>query len=355
MPLDDVQHYENEQLQPDPDFSFLDFKSISQLESTPPAVIWSGVISAGDRVMISGATKSYKSFFAKQMIYCMNYELPFLGRKMECEFPMVDIDMELREYYCRSRVIAIAEALNGGKVDKWRSVCLRGKAKELTRAAIAELGKRIKLSKRNGFSLDPIYRLQRDGSGDNSAHEVNTLLDPFDDISSLYELLFIWIHHHSKGSQSGKTSHERASGSGGWARYADVIIDLITHQEKFCFIVEITQRNFTSVPKFVVEFDLNDLVFVRRNDLSAEDIQEKEVAGRPTKIDNQIEVILALVRAFDDAGGISRLDLEGLSMVPKSSVTKALGLCGDKIFNSPVDKNYHLMPKYKMQLNATPC
>jgi hypothetical protein len=329
-------------------FSFLDFKSVDQLDSTPPDVIWYNCISAGDRVMISGATKSYKSFFAKQMLYCMNYGLPFLERKMEREFPMVDFDMELREYYCGLRVKAIAKALNNGDVGRWRSVCLRGKAKLLDETAIAQIGVRMKSTGRKGFGLDPIYRLQRDGNGDNSAQEVNTLLDPFDQISTEYDLLFIWIHHHSKGNQAGKTAHERASGSGGWARYADVIIDLIMHQEQFCFIVEITQRNFEAIPKFVVEFDIKKLVFVRRYDLSAEDVQEKEV-GRPNKIDGQIEVILALVRAFEDNGGISRKDLEGLSMIPTSSVTKVVKQCSEKIHLSPLDKNYHLTSKYKTQ------
>ena len=330
-------------------FGFLAFKSVDMLDSTPPDVVWSGVISAGDRVMISGATKSYKSFFAKQMIYCMNYGLPFLDRKMECKFPMVDFDMELREYYCRIRVLAIAKALNNGETDLWRSVCLRGKAKRLDARAIKQIGPMMQEAKRKGFGLDPIYRLQRDGNGDNSAHEVNTLLDPFDEISTENDLLFMWIHHHSKGNQAMKTSHERGSGSGGWARYADVIIDLITHQEPFCFIVEITQRNFLAIDKFVVEFDLKQLVFIRRRDLSAEDVQESQAAGRPTKIDGQIEVILALVRAFDDNGGISRSDLEGMSLIPRSSVTKAVGQCAEKIYLSPLDKNYHMTAKYKTQ------
>ena len=340
-------------------FGFLAFKSVEMLDSTPPDVVWSGVISAGDRVMISGATKSYKSFFAKQMIYCMNYGLPFLDRKMERQFPMVDFDMELREYYCRVRVLAIANALNHGETDLWRSVCLRGKAKRLIPAVIKQIGPMMLEANRKGFGLDPIYRLQRDGSGDNSAQEVNTLLDPFDEISTEYDLLFMWIHHHSKGNQAGKTSHERGSGSGGWARYADVIIDLIMHQEPFCFIVEITQRNFMAIDKFVVEFDLKQLVFIRRRDLSAEDVQEKEKAKQPNKLDAQIEVILALVRAFDDDGGISRSDLEGLSMIPRSSVTKAIGICTDKIYTSPLDKNYHMTPKYKTQCagcnGARPC
>ena len=96
--------------------------------------------------------------------------------------------------------------------------------------------------------------------------EVNTLLDPFDEISFNLELLFIWIHHHSKGAQAHKDSIDRASGSGGWARSADVIIDLIAHKNAFCLIIQITQRNFPAISKFAVEFDINGSLIFRTLD-----------------------------------------------------------------------------------------
>ena len=93
------------------DYYFLRPKKIHELDDTPPVQVWDGVICLGDRVMISGATKSYKSFFAKQFTFCITYGLPFLERPVSTAIPMLDVDMELREYFCRLRVERIAAAL----------------------------------------------------------------------------------------------------------------------------------------------------------------------------------------------------------------------------------------------------
>ena len=113
----------------DIDYSFLEFKTVDQLSDVAPIQVWSDVICLGDRVMIAGATKSYKSFFAKQLSYCITYGLPFLDRKMVNAIPMLDLDMELREYFCKLRTEGIDSALNEGEVSRCKTICLRGQAK----------------------------------------------------------------------------------------------------------------------------------------------------------------------------------------------------------------------------------
>ncbi|NEW06366.1 hypothetical protein GK047_10115 [Paenibacillus sp. SYP-B3998] len=49
----------------------------------------------------------------------------------------------------------------------------------------------------------------------------------FDKIATELGASVIYCHHHSKGSQGGKKSMDRASGSGVFARDPDALIDLV--------------------------------------------------------------------------------------------------------------------------------
>lgn len=344
-----------QQRSPEADYKFLEIKTVEQLSSVAPIQVWEQVICLGDRVMIAGATKSFKSFFVKQFTYSIIYGIAFLERKIVTPVAMLDLDMELREYFCRQRIEMIAGSLNGGHTSQYRAICLRGLAKKLTPEAIKHLGQKMHARHLRGLVLDPIYKLERPGQGEIHAAEVNALLDPFDEMSFTYDLLFIWIHHHSKGDQAKKESHERASGSGAWSRYADVIVDLIAHKEDFCFILQITQRNFPAVERFVIQFNLSTLIFVRRNDLSPEDVRENESnAGRPKKIEGQIEIALAVVRAMDNYDGVSHRTWQELTMIPESSFKKVKKICiaQNKVYYSKLDDTFRITPKYKEQCHS---
>ena len=64
------------------------------------------------------------------------------------------------------------------------------------------------------------------------------------------------------------------SGSGVFARDADSIITLTEHQQKNCYVVEMTLRNLAPQPPFVVEWQFP--VMVERLDLSPADLKTDE-------------------------------------------------------------------------------
>ena len=121
----------------------------------------------------------------------------------------------------------------------------------------------------------------------------------------------------------------------------------------FCFIVQITQRNFPAVEKFVIEFDLIRLLFVCRPDLSPEEpkVSEQKITGRPVKLQIQIETSLAVVRAMDDSGGVSSTQWQEFAMIPLSSFhkIKKILLSIKQVYKSPTDDQFHLTPQYKTQ------
>ena len=73
--------------------------------------------------------------------------------------------------------------------------------------------------------IDPIYKVI---TGDeNSAEQMARFCNQFDKICTELGAAVIYCHHHSKGSQGGKKSMDRASGSGVFARDPDAMLDLI--------------------------------------------------------------------------------------------------------------------------------
>ena len=73
--------------------------------------------------------------------------------------------------------------------------------------------------------IDPIYKVI---TGDeNSADQMANFCNQFDKVCTELGCAVIYCHHHSKGSQGGKKSMDRASGSGVFARDPDALLDLI--------------------------------------------------------------------------------------------------------------------------------
>jgi hypothetical protein len=73
--------------------------------------------------------------------------------------------------------------------------------------------------------IDPIYKVI---TGDeNSADQMANFCNQFDRVCTELGVAVIYCHHHSKGSQGGKKSMDRASGSGVFARDPDAMLDMI--------------------------------------------------------------------------------------------------------------------------------
>lgn len=136
------------------------------------------------------------------------------------------VNLELDDRSARVRFVDIYEKLgqghaNVGNIDIWN---LRGKTSPMDKLA-PKLIRRAQKSNYMAVIIDPIYKVL---TGDeNSAHEMAKFTNQFDKIATELNCAVIYCHHHSKGSQGGKNSIDRSSGSGVFARDPDAILDLI--------------------------------------------------------------------------------------------------------------------------------
>ena len=135
------------------------------------------------------------------------------------------VNLELDRASCLHRFKDVYAAMgivpnNLQNIDIWN---LRGKSVPMDKLA-PKLIRRAAKKDYVAIIIDPIYKVI---TGDeNSADQMANFCNQFDKVCTELGCAVIYCHHHSKGSQGGKKSMDRASGSGVFARDPDALLDL---------------------------------------------------------------------------------------------------------------------------------
>lgn len=184
-----------------------------------------GVLRQGHKMLIAGPSKAGKSFALIELCIAIAEGTKWLN--WQCSKGRVlYVNLELDRASCLHRFKDVYESLgivpeNINNIDIWN---LRGKTVPMDKLAPKLIRRAIK----KGYIaviIDPIYKVL---TGDeNSADQMAHFTNQFDKVATELGSSVIYCHHHSKGSQSGKKSLDRASGSGVFARDPDALIDLI--------------------------------------------------------------------------------------------------------------------------------
>lgn len=189
----------------------------------PPLI--DGVLRQGHKMLIAGPSKAGKSFALIEMCIAIAE-----GRRWvnwDCTRGRVMyVNLELDRASCLHRFQDVYQALgwkpgNLQNIDIWN---LRGKSIPMDKLA-PKLIRRAAKKNYIAIVIDPIYKVI---TGDeNSADQMANFCNQFDKVCTDLGCAVIYCHHHSKGSQGGKKSMDRASGSGVFARDPDALLDLI--------------------------------------------------------------------------------------------------------------------------------
>lgn len=192
-------------------------------ELSPPLI--DGVLRQGHKMLLAGPSKAGKSYALIELC-CAIAE----GRKWfnwACaQGRIMYVNLELDRASCLHRFKDVYQALgwepnNLGNIDIWN---LRGKSVPMDKLA-PKLIRRAAKKNYIAIIIDPIYKVI---TGDeNSADQMANFCNQFDRVCTELGAAVIYCHHHSKGSQGGKRSMDRASGSGVFARDPDALLDLI--------------------------------------------------------------------------------------------------------------------------------
>ncbi|MCY9762225.1 AAA family ATPase, partial [Paenibacillus alvei] len=189
----------------------------------PPLI--DGVLRQGHKMLIAGPSKAGKSFSLIELTIAIAEGIKWLIWQCS-QGRVLYVNLELDRPSCLHRFKDVYKALGIppryiGNIDIWN---LRGKSVPMDKLA----PKLIRRAAKKGYIaiiIDPIYKVL---TGDeNSADQMAHFTNQFDKIATELGASVIYCHHHSKGSQGGKKSMDRASGSGVFARDPDALIDLV--------------------------------------------------------------------------------------------------------------------------------
>lgn len=189
----------------------------------PPLI--EGILREGHKMLIAGPSKAGKSFALIQLCISIAEGKPWFG--FDCtQGKVLYVNLELDRASCLHRFKDVYEALeqqptNIGNISIWN---LRGKSLPMNQLA-PKLIRRAQKRNYKAIIIDPIYKVI---TGDeNSADQMANFCNQFDKVCTELKCAVIYCHHHSKGSQTGKRSMDRASGSGVFARDPDALLDLL--------------------------------------------------------------------------------------------------------------------------------
>lgn len=184
-----------------------------------------GLLRQGHKMLIAGPSKAGKSFLQIEMCIAIAEGKKWLN--WDCsQGKIMYVNLELDRASCLHRFKDVYQALgwqpkNLKNIDIWN---LRGKSRPMDKLA-PMLIRRAAKKNYIAIVIDPIYKVI---TGDeNSADQMSNFCNQFDKVCTELGVAVIYCHHHSKGSQGGKKSMDRASGSGVFARDPDALIDLI--------------------------------------------------------------------------------------------------------------------------------
>lgn len=191
-------------------------------ELAPPLI--GGVLRQGHKMLIAGPSKAGKSFSLIELCIAIAEGKKWLGWSC-AQGKILYINLELDRASCLHRFRDVYKAMglrpdNLRNIDIWN---LRGKSVPMDKLA-PKLIRRAREKNYIAVILDPIYKVI---TGDeNSADQMAAFCNQFDKICTELGTAVIYCHHHSKGSQAGKRTMDRASGSGVFARDPDALLDM---------------------------------------------------------------------------------------------------------------------------------
>ena len=231
--------------------SFRDFAA--RPEPVPPQVIH-GVLHQGGKMILSGTSKSNKSWSLLDLAISVASGQEWWGHRCE-KLPVAYLNFELHPWAMQQRLGALCQARPecreiGDTLFLWN---LRGHNADIS-VLRPQLETELARQPFGLIILDPVYKLL--GNRDENANgEIADLMNQFEALAQRTGAAIVIAHHFAKGDSTAKSAIDRASGAGVWARDPDSLVTLTPHEEDRCFSVNLTLRNLPMAPEFVLEWD----------------------------------------------------------------------------------------------------
>lgn len=205
-----------------------DFENFADVADDLPdlsPILIDGILRQGHKMLVAGPAKAGKSYALIELAVAIASGGQWLG--FQCaKGKVLYVNLEIDRPSYLHRINDVCESMEITKedfknIDFWS---LRGLSVPMDKLTPKLIRRAIK-KEYMAIIIDPIYKVI---TGDeNSAEEMAKFCNQFDKIAHDLHCAVIYCHHHSKGTQGWKSSMDRASGSGVFARDPDALLDMI--------------------------------------------------------------------------------------------------------------------------------
>ncbi len=219
---------------------------LEEQEDDPPAVI-EGMLARGSVCLLQGASKTNKSWTAKEIGIRVSQGQVWLGKKCNAN-RVLYVNAEIRSRVLRKRLKLLMDRKVLGAIPLGQLDLLNLRGCDATIDSLTQdICDDIHPGHYGLIIIDPIYTLLGDRE-ENANEDIAQVIKLLHKITEHTGAAVMFVHHHSKGQQGGKRSLERSSGAGAFGRGPDLIIDIEPKGDAFAF--DVTQREFAPTALF---------------------------------------------------------------------------------------------------------
>jgi len=221
---------------------------------TPPPILIHGMAYEGSKVLFSGPSKARKTWLMLHALLCIQSGKDFFGFQTERK-PCLVIDLELMRPNLLRRISAIAQAAGIWDTSQLHLLSLRGRRVEFSKLR-EDIAKYCQQHGIGAIGIDPVYRVKT--GEENSNDDAADFLLEVEAMAHEANAAIFLSHHFAKGNAAGKSSIDRMSGAGTWARDPDVLLSMTeaeqSTQDQPSFVIEPTLRDFAPVQPFAIKW-----------------------------------------------------------------------------------------------------
>jgi hypothetical protein len=220
----------------------------------PPELI-SGVLYQGGTMMLSGPSKSRKTYTFLDLGLSVATGSGWLGFTTT-KVAVIYLNFELSEHSFARRLVAICHAKGIPPPTNFNSWNLRGRTVTMGTLS-AELPRLIKAHSAGLVIIDPWYKISaQSGAEENSNDGQARILSEAERIVTANGAALVVGHHFAKGEAAAKNAIDRAAGAGAMARWGDCIATMSEHEEADAMTLDMFLRDFAPVPQIALRWEL---------------------------------------------------------------------------------------------------
>lgn len=292
----------------------------------PPEII-KGFLHQGLKGVLGSSSKARKTWILLHLGIALSEGLEFWGKET-VKGKVLYINFEIPRAFMRSRISTLRKCLGLKSTPLFHVWNLRGKAAPLW-TLLEDFIRRVKREQYSLVVIDPIYKSLGDRE-ENAAEDVAQVCNEMERIAVETGCAVVYAAHFSKGNQAGKEAIDRISGSGVWARDADSLMIMTSHESQDCYTIETVLRNLPEQPPFVVRWQYP----LMQIDEELDPERLKKAAGR--KKENELPTLLEFIKDTTPETAISTTEWASRANVARTTLSGYLDEMRSKGFIATV-------------------